>query len=390
MQPEGFSRADLQVAAAHLVETLLRCHNHGVCHRDLRPSNVLVCRGERYHARQITGGFVLKLADFRMAALAGKGHDGEVADCFAAPEVDATTRATGVGYTTAADVWALGVLLYFTATGGRLPFDSHRQAQELALVPAGAGAGAGAEDALKDARLACLRRHGLAEAHPELYDLVERMLRPAPQRIALARARCHPFLWTLHERRTLLIDLANVTSGALGGVPEAAESFSSGLDRFCPSYVFSAPGPGGASVPSWAAQMAPELLAQVQPQSLALEFWWSGKALLQAARNALVYPEPLQRAAAALSPHQPLSPQQAVARYLHQLLEKDFPRLLLLVFELGGLYGSWVWDGDDVAFAWNAQMHAATPPVPPSAHLQPLSHIHHHNHHHLAHRPTQL
>jgi predicted esterase YcpF (UPF0227 family) len=131
-------------------------------------------------------------------------------------------------------------------------------------------------------------------------------------------------------------------------------------------------------------------LAQVQPQSLALEFWWSGKALLQAARNALVYPEPLQRAAAALSPHQPLSPQQAVARYLHQLLEKDFPRLLLLVFELGGLYGSWVWDGDDVAFAWNAQMHAATPPVPPSAHLQPLSHIHHHNHHHLAHRPTQL
>jgi serine/threonine-protein kinase len=104
--------------AARLVATLAEAvhtaHSLNVVHRDLKPANVL-----------LTAAGVPKIADFGLArgldAEARRTHSGEIlgTPSFMAPEQ--TTGPTGVG--PAADVYALGAILYASLTG-RPPFDA--------------------------------------------------------------------------------------------------------------------------------------------------------------------------------------------------------------------------------------------------------------------------
>jgi hypothetical protein len=351
VHPEGFSVTDIQATAAQLVETLLRCHSMRVTHRDIRPSNILVSRGEKFQGRQITGGFVLKLTGFRRAALAGVGLDGEL-DQWTAPEVsDTESRAKGGdnNYLPASDVWSLGLVLYFVASGGQCPFESFRQARESILEA--------------KLRKECLEKHGLQRKSPILFDLIERMIRPESTRISLSLARCHPFLWTTSDKKSFLIDFASATAnachassaaggagaGAGGGmglglgsssVAESVLSFTSTLDRYSPHYVFGTDG--------WVAQLSADIAPHVEPPSLKTDFWWSCTHLLQAIKNQLTNP---QRLAATVYPR--LLPNQMLVAYLHQIVEVDFPRLLILIYELGGINGKWEWDGDEVSHSWN-------------------------------------
>ncbi|MGO9464112.1 MAG: protein kinase domain-containing protein [Isosphaeraceae bacterium] len=116
-------------AAAELVETLARAvhaaHRGGIVHRDLKPSNVLLTHDD-----------VPKVADFGLAKLLGSDSvrtlSGEAlgTPSYMAPE-QAEGRSKLVG--PAADVYALGAVLYHTLAG-RPPFVGDSAIETLKLV----------------------------------------------------------------------------------------------------------------------------------------------------------------------------------------------------------------------------------------------------------------
>src|SRR5262245_11281144 len=171
--------------AAELIETLARAmhyaHLRGVVHRDLKPGNVLLAGAER----------VAKITDFGLA----KRIDAEARDisqsgaimgtaAYMAPEQAAgKVRDTGP----AADVYALGALLYECLTG-RAPFEGPQHEVLLSVLsdepvpPARLGAKVPAD--LETICLKCLRkepeqRYGSAE---ELADDLRRLQAGEPIR----------------------------------------------------------------------------------------------------------------------------------------------------------------------------------------------------------------
>ncbi|CAM8923488.1 unnamed protein product [Rhodiola kirilowii] len=90
--------------AASLVEAMAHCHRRGVCHRDVKPENVLFDSKGR-----------LKLADFGSAEWFGDGRamSGVVGTpYYVAPEV-----LMGREYNEKVDVWSTGVILYIMLAG---------------------------------------------------------------------------------------------------------------------------------------------------------------------------------------------------------------------------------------------------------------------------------
>jgi serine/threonine protein kinase len=93
-----------------IVSALAYCHSNGICHRDIKPDNILIDR----HGRP-------KLCDFGFSCQAAER--GPSVFCGSLPFMSPEMLTEPVTDPFAADVWAAGVTIFFMATG-RLPWAS--------------------------------------------------------------------------------------------------------------------------------------------------------------------------------------------------------------------------------------------------------------------------
>jgi WD40 repeat protein/predicted Ser/Thr protein kinase len=109
--------------AESLADALHEAHESGIIHRDLKPANILFDRRRRP-----------KVGDFGLARLVDSGQTG-VADILGTPDYMAPEQARGRSrfVTPAADVYALGALLY-AMLAGRPPFQGGDAAEIMASV----------------------------------------------------------------------------------------------------------------------------------------------------------------------------------------------------------------------------------------------------------------
>jgi serine/threonine protein kinase len=217
--------------AAQLVETLARAvhaaHASGVVHRDLKPANILLQKDEGGRMKDATGqgaaasSFILhpssfrpKITDFGVAkCVAGDGEapglrsptvTGELLGTpqYMAPEQAATPH-QAVG--PAADVYALGAILYELLTGrppftGETPLDTVLQVLHTELVPVTSLQPNVPRD-LETICLKCLRKepHKRYGSALELAEDLQRFLRDEPIQARPVRAVEKLWRWGRHH-----------------------------------------------------------------------------------------------------------------------------------------------------------------------------------------------
>jgi hypothetical protein len=99
-------------AGIQILDALAHAHARGIVHRDVKPSNVLLAEGSRVSVRVLDFG----LAQIQEAETLTAQGDVPGTLAYIAPE-----RLAGAETTEAADIWAVGVMLW-EALAGRHPF----------------------------------------------------------------------------------------------------------------------------------------------------------------------------------------------------------------------------------------------------------------------------
>ncbi len=114
LQARELGDQDAIEAAAQILEGLAHAHAHGIVHRDVKPSNVLLVDGPEISVRLLDFGLALMTEEETLTAA------GDVPGTLAyiSPE-----RLAGKTAESATDVWSTGVLLW-EALAGRHPFGS--------------------------------------------------------------------------------------------------------------------------------------------------------------------------------------------------------------------------------------------------------------------------
>jgi Protein kinase domain len=115
-------------ACAQVCDGLAHAHAAGILHRDVKPSNVLLMDGERISARVLDFG----LAQMAEAETLTEAGDVPGTLAYISPE-----RLAGGEATPAADVWAVGVMLW-EALAGRHPFWRGSMLETARAIEAGA------------------------------------------------------------------------------------------------------------------------------------------------------------------------------------------------------------------------------------------------------------
>jgi hypothetical protein len=188
-------------ACAQICEALAHAHAAGILHRDVKPSNILLADGDGVSARLLDFGLA------RMAEAETLTAQGDVPGTLAyiSPE-----RLAGEDSTPAADVWAIGVMLW-EALSGRHPFWQSSLLDTARAIERGA-------PALETLRPDLPRR---------LLELVDRSLSLAPDRRPAAAELAHALRGAAAPRRrtsprpapaALPVEGPRLASAALAGV----------------------------------------------------------------------------------------------------------------------------------------------------------------------------
>ena len=115
-------------AAAQVLEALAHAHGRGIVHRDVKPSNVLLGEGI---------GVDVRLLDFGLAQMAEFDTLTAIGDVPGTLTYVSPERLLGKTATAAADVWAVGVMLW-EALVGHHPFRADSAAETTRRIQAGA------------------------------------------------------------------------------------------------------------------------------------------------------------------------------------------------------------------------------------------------------------
>ena len=113
--------------AAQVLEALAHAHGRGIVHRDVKPSNVLLGEGP---------GIDVRLLDFGLAQMAEFDTLTAIGDVPGTLAYISPERLLGRNATAAADVWAVGVMLW-EALAGHHPFRADTVAETSRRIQAG-------------------------------------------------------------------------------------------------------------------------------------------------------------------------------------------------------------------------------------------------------------
>lgn len=191
-------------AAAQVLEGLAHAHANGVVHRDVKPSNVLLLEGEEVAVR---------LFDFGLARTDDADTLTAVGDVPGTLAYIAPERLAGEPATPAADVWAVGVLLW-EALAGVHPFWTSSLLSTARAIEAGAPPLAEARPDLPGPLLAAVDR--ALSRDPAKRPSAEKLARALRASVAERRpqARPRPTLPRLpHEERLVAAALAALAAG---------------------------------------------------------------------------------------------------------------------------------------------------------------------------------
>lgn len=182
-RPVGARAFDEVVSAtvmALLLDSLAYLEAEGICHRDVKPDNVLLAVVENDDMWATTA----RLSDFGLAAFVES--ESELTDIvgtpnYVAPEVlERDANNERVGYGSPVDVWASGIVMHWMLTGGKLPFDGEDSAAIFRSI-----------------RKAELPLHSDTWTHISAgaKSLLRALLHPSPRtRLPASCARLHPWL----------------------------------------------------------------------------------------------------------------------------------------------------------------------------------------------------
>ncbi|MCP1386368.1 protein kinase [Runella sp. S5] len=112
-----------------ILEGLKHLHQQRIVHRDFKPANILISRGQN-------GRFVTKIADFGLSKLVSQDEvdssDFDLSDGRGTPSYKAPEQIEGGRVSFNLDLWAFGVILYEMLTGEK-PFSVGTQSSEPTL-----------------------------------------------------------------------------------------------------------------------------------------------------------------------------------------------------------------------------------------------------------------
>ncbi|CAD8154267.1 unnamed protein product [Paramecium octaurelia] len=172
---------DIQIIALNLAQSIKQLHSRGICHRDLKPDNIL-----------IGDNFALKLIDFGVSKrFLVKGKVTKNIDMwtrtgslfYQAPEIF-----LGGGYNEKVDIWSIGIILYQLLVG-QLPFQQETVLDTIEMI--------------RDSEINVKNTSAFKKLNSLEQDLLKRLLKKDPEkRLSAEDFALHPWLQKRQQKKS--------------------------------------------------------------------------------------------------------------------------------------------------------------------------------------------